>query len=416
MTAEIITIGDELLIGQVVDTNSAWMAVRLNELGINVRQITSISDSREHILITLKEASQHAEIIFMTGGLGPTKDDITKTTLCEYFNTELIFSELAFEDVRKLFRNRGLPVTNLNRQQAMVPQNCMVIPNHNGTAPGMWFEQTGVIYISMPGVPFEMQDMMDNEILPRLAGKSGDVIIHRTILTEGVGESFLAVKIAGWEDSLPLHIKLAYLPQPGLVRLRLTARGNDKTQLENDLQTAVDGLLPLAGEFVFGEGNETLQEIAGNLLRKSGRTLATAESCTGGYLAHVITSVAGSSDYFKGSVVAYANEIKEKMLGVKPGTLAEHGAVSEKTVNEMAAGAKIRFGVDYAIAISGIAGPAGGTSEKPVGTTWIAIASSTGITARKFMLGDHRGCNIQRAAISALSMLRKKIQEEVDQK
>jgi len=411
MTAEIITIGDELLIGQVVDTNSAWMAEKLNETGIPVRQITSISDNREHILTTLAEASQRAGIILITGGLGPTKDDITKTTLCEYFGSTMIFSETAYEDVSNLFRSRGLPVTSLNRSQAMVPECCTVIPNHDGTAPGMWFEKDGVIYVSMPGVPFEMKGLMTREILPRLVSRSDTVIMHRTLLTEGIGESFLADRIRSWEEGLPSHIKLAYLPQPGIVRLRLSARGAEKKELEAELQKAVDDLLPLAGEFIFGEGNDTLEEVVGRLLREKGHTLATAESCTGGYIAHLITSIAGSSDYFKGSVVAYANEIKEKLLGVKSGTLAGHGAVSSETVKEMAEGARDRFGTDYAIAVSGIAGPAGGTLDKPVGTTWIAVASPKGTVTRKFNLGDHRGRNIQRAAIAALSMLRKKIIE-----
>jgi len=413
MIAEIITIGDELLIGQVIDTNCAWMAAKLNEQGIGVKQITSISDNREHILITLKEASQRANLILITGGLGPTKDDITKTTLCEYFNTSLVFSEIACEGVSRLFRNRGLPVTDLNRQQAMVPENCKVIPNSNGTAPGMWFEKDEVIYVSMPGVPFEMKAMMENEILPRLAGKSSFSIIHRTILTEGIGESFLAAKIASWENNLPSEIKLAYLPQPGIVRLRLTARGSDKQKLEKELHDSVDALFKLAGEYIFGEGEETLQEVTGQLLKKYGKTLATAESCTGGYLAHLITSISGSSEYFKGSVIAYANEIKERILGVGHETLATHGAVSEETVRQMAEGIKGKFNVDYAIAISGIAGPTGGTSEKPVGTTWIAIASPSGSIAKKYMLGDHRERNIQRAAISALSLLRKKILEDI---
>ncbi|HPT13669.1 MAG TPA: competence/damage-inducible protein A [Bacteroidales bacterium] len=414
MIAEIITIGDELLIGQVIDTNSAWMATKLNEHGIGVKQITSISDNREHILTTLKEASQRANLILITGGLGPTKDDITKTTLCEYFSTGLVFSEIAYKGVSRLFRNRGLTVTDLNRQQAMVPENCTVIPNSNGTAPGMWFQKDEIIYVSMPGVPFEMKAMMENEVLPRLAGKSNYSIIHRTILTEGIGESFLAAKIASWENNLPSEIKLAYLPQPGMVRLRLTAKGTDKLILEKELKDSVDELFKLAGEYIFGEGEETLQNITGQLLKKYGKTLATAESCTGGYLAHLITSISGSSEYFKGSVIAYANEIKERMLGVEPETLAKHGAVSEETVKQMAEGIRSKFKVDYAVATSGIAGPTGGSPEKPVGTTWIAIASPSGTIAKKFMLGDHRERNIQRAAISALSLLRKKILEDFE--
>jgi nicotinamide-nucleotide amidase len=409
MNAEIITIGDELLIGQVIDTNSAWMAEQLNAYGIKVHQITSVSDNREHILKTLEEATQRADVILITGGLGPTKDDITKNTLCEFFNTELVFNQEAYENVCRLFAPRNILVTELNRLQAMVPDGCTVLNNQNGTAPGMWFEKTGKIYISMPGVPFEMKPMMTDQVLPRLAGKSEIIIIHRTILTEGVGESFLAARIEKWEDSLPPFIKLAYLPQPGIVRLRLSASGTDRLLLINALQKAEKELLPLAGDYIFGYDTDTFPGIIGRLLNEKKLTLSTAESCTGGTIAQMITSIAGSSNYFKGSVVAYSNEIKEKLLNVRTGTLIEHGAVSEQTVVEMADGARKVFNADFAISVSGIAGPAGGTPEKPVGTTWIAIASPTRTVARKFLFGEHRGRNIQRAAISALSMLRKEI-------
>ena len=412
MLAEIITIGDELLIGQVVDTNSAWIAEQLNLIGIRVHQITSISDNQEHILQTLEEASARAQLILITGGLGPTKDDITKQTLCKYFDTSLIFSHEAYKNIENLFYHRGVKVTEVNRQQAMVPANCKVLPNVNGTAPCMWFEKDNRIYVSMPGVPFEMKAIMEQEVLPLLLHKHKQVIIHRTILTEGVGESMLASIIEPWEDALPDFIKLAYLPQPGMVRLRLTAYGNDREVLQNAINKAENELFPLAGKYIFGFDDDTLESVVGQLLRQKGKTLSTAESCTGGNIAQLITSIAGSSDYFKGSVVAYSNEIKEKLLGVPHQTLLDYGAVSEQTVIAMAEGIRERFDTDYSIAVSGIAGPGGGTDEKPVGTTWIAVATPAGSTARKFLLGDHRGRNIRKASVSALNMLRGKLMDE----
>jgi nicotinamide-nucleotide amidase len=411
MLAEIITIGDELLIGQVIDTNSAWMAEQLNVIGIRVHQITSISDDQQHILTTLKEASERAQLILITGGLGPTKDDITKQTLCKFFDTSLVFSETAYANVEKLFSARGVAVTELNRLQAMVPANCHVVANPNGTAPCMWFEKNGCIYISMPGVPFEMKAIMEQEIIPQLLNKLNRVIIHRTILTEGVGESHLASLIEPWEDSLPSFVKLAYLPQPGMVRLRLTAYGTDRKVLQHAIDKAEKELYSYAGDFIFGFDNDTMESVVGQLLRSKGMTLSTAESCTGGNIAQLITSIAGSSDYFKGSLVAYSNEIKEQFLGVPHKVIAEHGAVSKQTVIAMAEGIRTRFATDYAISVSGIAGPGGGTAEKPVGTTWIAIATPTETIARKFLLGDHRGRNIRKASMAALNMLRGKLAE-----
>lgn len=409
MLAEIITIGDELLIGQVIDTNSAWMAEQLNLVGVRVHQITSISDNEQHILTTLDEASGRAQLILITGGLGPTKDDITKQTLCKYFDTPMVFSEDALKNIERLFSARGMPITGLNRLQAMVPESCTVIPNPNGTAPCMWFEKNGCIYVSMPGVPFEMKAIMEEEIIPRLMIKLNQVIIHRTILTEGVGESFLAAQIEPWENALPACIKLAYLPQPGIVRLRLTAYGTDRAFLQQAVQKAEKELHAYAGKYIFGYDNDTLESVVGQLLRDKKATLCTAESCTGGNIAQLITSIAGSSDYFKGSVVAYANEIKEQLLDVPQQTILQYGAVSEQTVLAMAEGACRRFSADYSIAVSGIAGPGGGTDEKPVGTTWIAIATPTQTIARKFLFGDHRGRNIRRASVAALNMLRSQL-------
>jgi len=411
MLAEIITIGDELLIGQVIDTNSAWIAEQLNMIGIKVHQITSISDDKNHILTTLHEASERAQLILITGGLGPTKDDITKQTLCQYFETSMVFSDEAYKNVEKLFYFRGVAVTEINRLQAMVPANCKVIPNPNGTAPCMWFEKDNCIYVSMPGVPFEMKAIMEQEIIPRLLNKLNKVIIHRTILTEGVGESHLATLIEPWEDSLPEFIKLAYLPQPGMVRLRLTAYGTDRETLQQAINSAEKELYPYAGKYIFGFDDDTMESVVGQLLRNKRVTLSTAESCTGGNIAHLITSIAGSSDYFKGSIVAYSNEIKEQFLGVSTQILADHGAVSEQTVIAMAEGIRTRFSTDYAIAVSGIAGPGGGTDEKPVGTTWIAVATPTETIARKYMVGDHRGRNIRKASVAALNLLRSKLLE-----
>jgi nicotinamide-nucleotide amidase len=407
MNVEIITIGDELLIGQVIDTNSAWMAEHLNLIGLKVHQITSISDSREHILTTLAEAAKRVKIILITGGLGPTKDDITKQTLCEYFDTTLVFHEPSYQNVVKLFRQRGMELNELNRRQAEMPAVCTPIPNPNGTAAGMWFEKDGVIYVSMPGVPFEMKPMMLDEIMPRLAQQfNGAFLIHKTVLTHGVGESTLAGMIEKWENNLPENIKLAYLPQPGIVRLRLSAGGNDKGKLKKEVDNQIKKLRRIIPELVFGYDTETLEEVIGKLLLDRDKTLSTAESCTGGYIAHLITSIPGSSLYFKGSMVAYANEVKIDYLGVPPVDLFKHGAVSREVVSQMAYGAQQRFGTDYAIAVSGIAGPDGGTAEKPVGTTWIGLATPKGVMAREFLFGEHRGRNIRKAALAALNLLR----------
>lgn len=416
MNAEIITIGEELLIGQVIDTNSAWIAEQLNMAGIKVVQITSIPDDHTTIVRTLKEASDRAEIILMTGGLGPTRDDITKQALCEYFDTHLIFNQQAYENVERLFRLRGLPVTGLNRRQAEVPAVCTPLPNPEGTAPGMWFERNGKYFVSMPGVPFEMKAMMINHILPRFAKyTSAHFILHKTMLTHGVGESLLAKQIEQWENDLPDNIRLAYLPQPGIVRLRLTAIGNEKSVLEKQLYELDAKLNKLIPDLVFGYDKDTMEEVVGRYLKNQGKTLATAESCTGGYIAHLITSVPGSSAYFKGSLVAYSNEVKEKHLGVSPQTLIENGAVSEAVVKQMADGVRSQLGTDYALAVSGIAGPDGGSDEKPVGTTWIALSSKKHTIAQKFLFGEHRGRNIRKTALQALNMLRLELKANRDQ-
>lgn len=407
MIAEIITIGDELLIGQVIDTNSAWIAEQLNLIGIRVHQITSISDERGHILSTLAEAETRADIILITGGLGPTRDDITKTTLCEFFGTELIFNEEAFKNIETLFGLRGFPVTELNRKQAEIPANCTPLQNLNGTAPGMWFERDGKIFISMPGVPFEMKQMVTNEVLPRLSQRFiSQFIVHKTILTQGVGESFLAKTIENWEDNLPENIKLAYLPQPGIVRLRLTAIGANKTELQNQLQDEISKIKIIIPDLIFGYNGDTLEQVVGQLLKAETKTVATAESCTGGYLAHLITGIPGSSEYYTGSVISYSNKVKIDELGVSEKSLERNGAVSKEVVTQMAVGLRKKINSDYALAISGIAGPDGGSVEKPVGTTWIALATPEKVIAQQFLFGEHRGRNIRKAALAALNMLR----------
>lgn len=413
MQAEIITIGDEILIGQIVDTNSAWIARQLNGIGISVKQISSVSDSREHILKALEEAESRADLILITGGLGPTKDDITKHTLCEYFNTSLRYDDEVYKHVEVLFKRYGLKVTELNRKQAEVPENCTLIHNAYGTAPGMWFDVRGKVFISMPGVPYEMKAMMENEILQKIKTHfKTPTILHRTVLTQGIGESFLADKINDWENSLQkVNIKLAYLPSPGIVRLRLSTSGNDEKSLLKIVDKKIEELHSIIPKYIFGYEEDKLEEIIGKLLIENKKTLSTAESCTGGYIAHRITSVPGSSAYYKGSVVSYSNEVKVSLLGVSEETILEYGAVSEQVVREMAEGVQKKFKTDFAIACTGIAGPEGGTAEKPVGTVWIAIATpgSRNIKTKKFLFGDNRTRNIQITSITALNMLRKEV-------
>ncbi len=415
MTTEIINIGDELLIGQVINTNASWMAEQLNLAGFRVNQVSVIRDDREHILAAMAEAESRAEIVLISGGIGPTRDDITKHTMCEFFNTQLVFNMDAYHDVEEIFARRGYPVTELNRQQAELPENCLSIENKLGTARGMWFEKERdgggkTIFVSMPGVPFEMKAMMTGHIIPWLKKTfQTPFIYHKTMLTQGIGESFLAAQIDDWEKALPGHIKLAYLPQPGIVRLRLTGTGKEEQIIRQQVDDEINKLESLIREYIFGFDGDTLEESIGQFLKERNATLATAESCTGGYIAHLITSVPGSSVYFKGSLVAYSNEIKKNILGVLPESLQKYGAVSKEVVSEMAIAAQTMFDVDYAIATSGIAGPDGGTADKPVGTTWIAIATPEEVFAKQFTFGDSRDRNIRRTALQALNMLRKKL-------
>ena len=410
MTAEIINIGDELLIGQVVNTNASWMGAELNKAGIRVKQITSIADDADEIKTSLDKALESVDIVLISGGLGPTKDDITKKTLADYFKSDMVFHEPTLEHVKKIFAARRYEVTEVNRQQALVPEKCTPLFNKTGTAPGMWFEQNGKVIVSMPGVPLEMKTITAEEVIPRLADYFHlDAIVHKTVMTTGMGESYLAEKIKDWEDNLPAHVKLAYLPQPGIVRLRLSAKGPDKEKLEKELDQLLRGLEQYIPKAIFGYCDCNLEEIIGKLLKEKGKTVAAAESCTGGYLSHLITSIAGSSAYFKGTIVSYSNAVKINQLGVLPKTLEEHGAVSKEVVEQMALGAREKLTTDYALAISGIAGPDGGTEDKPVGTTWIAIATPDGIKAKEFHFGERRDRNIRRAALAAMNMLRLEI-------
>lgn len=408
MRAEIITIGDEILIGQIVDTNSAWMGQQLNLHGIEVYQITSVHDSRAHILEALANAERNADLVLITGGLGPTKDDITKKCLCEYFQTELVFYPEVLEHVKALLSSRNVEINQLNRDQALLPAGCTVLHNPVGTASGMWFERNNTVFVSMPGVPFEMEAIMSGEVFPRLIKKGiMQSIVHKTILTQGLPESMLAEKIEHWENALPPFIKLAYLPSALMVRLRLSAYGNDQAMLENEIDRQVKSLLKIIPDQVFGFDNDNLALVIGRMLVESAQTIAVAESCTGGNIAHSITSNPGSSAWFKGGVVAYSNEIKNRLLNVPAEMLEKYGAVSQQVAEAMAVGARKALNADYALATTGIAGPDGGTPEKPVGTVWIAVAGPSGVVSEKFIFRHNRERNIIRSTQTALNLLRK---------
>ena len=410
VTAEILTIGDEILFGQIVNTNSQWMGAELSKAGIRVVRNSTVGDISEDILKAFAEAEGRADIILITGGLGPTSDDLTKPCLAKYFDCDMQIHEEALAEVTAFFASRGRPLTEVNRLQASLPVCCEKITNRLGTAPGMWFSRNNKVFVSMPGVPHEMKTMMSEIIIPRLLKSFETPAIHHTVIrTVGIGESFLAEKISSWEQSLPAHVKLAYLPGYGEVKLRLTATGIDVNVLKNEHASLVEKLRPLAGEYIYGLGEETLEVVVGHTLRNKKLTLAVAESCTGGHLAHQITSVAGSSEYFRGGVVAYANDVKIEHLGVRKETIEQHGAVSEATVKEMAALARQKFSTDIGVATSGIAGPGGGTPDKPVGTVWIAYADRHQTIARHLKLSKDRMINIRVASINVLNLIRTSI-------
>ncbi|MFH1004077.1 MAG: competence/damage-inducible protein A [Bacteroidota bacterium] len=415
MFAEIISIGDEILIGQIANTNAAWMAQQLNMIGIPVRQLTTVGDNKKDILKSFSSAKQRADIILITGGLGPTNDDITKSVLCDFFHAKLIFNSKCFENVKHQFQIRGTIMLPENIHQAEVLENCTPIHNMHGTAPGMWI---GIfknkIFVALPGVPYEMKAMMQDFIIPELKKRfHSQVILHKTILTQGTGETFIAKKIKHWENSLAAHgIKLAYLPSPGIVKLRLSVLGTDEIKLSETINKKIEELIPLLGDYFFGieeYGKEplTIEKIICKMLNDRKQTLAVAESCTGGYIGHLITSIPGSSDYFKGGIIAYSNEIKTSILGVDKNTLMAKGVVSKEVAELMATGVRKKMHSDFGIATTGIAGPTGGTSKKPIGTVWIAVSSSEKIIAEKFNFGNDRERNIRKTALAAFSMLRK---------
>ena len=408
--AEILTIGDEILFGQIVDTNSQWISTELAAAGVRVIRKTSIGDKREEILNALKEATARVQLVMVTGGLGPTSDDLTKPCLTEFYGSRLEMNLEALNEVTAFFKSRGRELTELNKKQAELPSNCSRLPNKNGTAPGMWFDENGVVVVSMPGVPHEMKAMVTNEVIPRIRKRFVLPVIHHSIVrTAGIGESFLADLIAPWEKSLPDHIKLAYLPSLGMVKLRLTVTGEDENALIKESNGQIQKLLPLIGEYVYSLDNQSLEEVIGHMLKERKLTLSIAESCTGGYLSHLVTSVPGSSDYFLGSMIPYAYEIKMRQLGVKPETLEKYGAVSEETISEMAAMVRSRFSTDVGVATSGIAGPGGATTEKPVGTVWIAYSDKHRTVTKKLQLSNNRILNIQMASVAVLNLIRKNL-------
>ncbi len=407
MKAFIISIGEEMLIGQTVNTNAAWMASALNDIGVEVEEIRVITDDREDIHRTLKDGMERCSLVLVTGGLGPTRDDVTRDVLCRFFNSELVLNRKVLDDITTYLKNRGRVVSDFNRDQAMVPDNAEIIRNPYGTAPGFWFKSGKAHCIAMPGVPYEMKEMVSKYVVPHLEKMGREqFILHKTVLTHGIGESDLALKLAGWEDSLPQSIQLAYLPSTGIVKLRLTVKGKNKRRLENMIDAQEDKLQKLIPEYIWGYDDDTLESVVGKMLKEQRYNLSTAESCTGGYIAHRITSVPGSSAYYKGSVVAYENRIKEEMLQVDRGLLQSYGAVSREVAESMARGVRKTLKTSYGIGITGIAGPEGGTDDKPVGTVWISIASPNKLISKKFQFGDNRQRNIIRAANAALAMLR----------
>ncbi|MCU0347674.1 MAG: competence/damage-inducible protein A [Saprospiraceae bacterium] len=408
MQVHILTIGDELLIGQIIDTNSAKMAQMLLEIGAKVTGRTAVGDDHEAIIQALRSATQQADIVLVTGGLGPTKDDVTKKAIADFYGVGFVFHQPTLERLQQIYERIGKTITEAVRTQCLMPQNATVLTNKMGTAPGMWFEEGGKVVATMPGVPFEMEYLMQHEVLPRLQERFDALpTAHRTLFTAGEGESTIAEYLKDFEENLPPQVKLAYLPAIIRVRLRLTVSDADPVFVEKTLEEKfreMEALLPPS--IIAGYGDDSLESAVGRILKEKNRSLSTAESCTGGYLAHLVTSVPGSSAYFMGSVVSYANAVKMNQLGVKPETLEQHGAVSEQTVREMVAGAIRLLGTDIAVATSGIAGPDGGTPEKPVGTVWIAVGDAERTVTKKLQLSRNRLVNIQYSAYHALNMLR----------
>lgn len=412
MKVNIVTVGDEILIGQIIDTNSAWIGQQLNLVGANVTAIHSVSDSVEGITNALDTTLKQADVVLITGGLGPTKDDITKKTIADYFGAEMIFHEPTWARIQGMFKRWGRSTTPAHKDQCLMPSNAQILFNKMGTAPGMWFEVAGKIIVSMPGVPYEMKYLMEFEVIPKLIKSfPGKPIAHRTILTVGEGESRIAARLEKIESSLPPFMKLAFLPNLGNVRLRLTAIAENGEDIETALNESANVIVKEIPELIYGYETTTLEEAVGTLLKEKGLTLSTAESCTGGFLAHKITKIPGCSAYYKGSVIAYAYEAKQQQLGVKKETLKKYGAVSEETVKEMVSGVIKTLETDIGISISGIAGPGGGTPDKPVGTVWLAIGNKEKIETIKLQIGKDRLRNIQYTAVKALDMIRQFVQK-----
>ncbi|MBL6448180.1 competence/damage-inducible protein A [Fulvivirga sp. 29W222] len=413
--AEILTIGDEILYGQLLDTNSQWMSAELDKVGIKTIRKTTVSDSREDILTALKEAEARADIVLITGGLGPTNDDLTKPCLAEHFSCEIAMNEAALQEVSSLFKSKGLELTEVNKMQAALPVCCDMISNKLGSAPGMWFERNGKVFVSMPGVPHEMKKMMVDTVIPQLQQIfQTDIIFHKIVKTIGIGESWLAEMIRDWENSLPSHIKLAYLPSMGQVKLRLTAIGDNIDELITEVDELIESLRTYVGKYIYGYDNDQIEEVVGKMLFDQSKTIALAESCTGGYVSHKITRVAGSSEYYQGSVVPYHNSLKINILGVSEQTLLDHGAVSEQTVYEMANLVRKKFNADIGVATSGIAGPGGGSPDKPVGTVWIAYADGEQTITRKLQLWKDREINIQATAVALLNLIRISLSKSIE--
>ena len=409
MKCEVISIGDELLIGQTINTNASWIGEQLNNFGFTIAHGAIISDNKNDIILALNNASNRSDIIIITGGLGPTNDDITKHTLTEYFNTSLERNKDIEKNIVAYFKSVNRPILKSNLDQALLPLSCEVLSNSRGTASGMWFEKDNIIYISLPGVPYEMKGIMQEHVFPKLLTKMGGetVVVNKTIRTHGMGESFLAEIIKSWEDKLEINnIKLAYLPSPGIVKLRLSVIGLDKLILERKLKKTIDELKAMIPDQIYGYGNATMEGVVGKLLKERNLTIATAESCTGGSVAKMLTSISGSSSYFNGAIVSYNNQSKVDLLNVDFKDIDDYGAVSQQVVEQMAEGVRNKLHTDYGISTSGIAGPSGGTKEKPVGTVWIAVASKNRIVSKKIKLGYNRERNMYVSSISVLNLLR----------
>ncbi len=414
MRSALITIGDEILIGQVTDTNAVWIAKELNKIGVAVGEMVTVSDEPGQIRETLDRYLGKFDLLIMTGGLGPTKDDLTKQTLAEYFESPMITVPEVKEKITAYFRERGRTMIESNLLQAEVPEVCQVLVNNHGTAPGMWFEKKGSILVSLPGVPYEMKGLMQDEVLPLIRERvSVPEVVHKTIMTQGVPESYLAELLKDWESNLPKCVKLAYLPRPGIVRLRLTASGKCAGDAEHLLKDLVNKLLDIIPMHIFGYDDISLEKALGDTLKAKGLTVATAESCTGGNIAHLLTSVPGSSEYFSGSVIAYQNEVKTTTLKVDEGVINMYGSVSKEVVEQMVQGVMKALKSDTAIATSGVAGPGGGTGDKPVGTTWISVAYREKVFSEKYQFGGTRERIIDQASFTAMQLLRRLVLDQL---